>query len=132
MFLSPSFLLQARRYVAVGLGSAATDLCVYALLTRNMGVDPLVANLISRPRGGVCSFVFNKLYTFKRTQVAGTPRELIRFWIIWMLAYAASEGLVWVFHSRLHWGSFITKVCAEAIVCSFVFLTHRYWTFRAR
>ncbi len=130
--MKTSLLLQLRRYVTVGAGSAITDLCVYALLTRGMAMDPLVANLISRPAGGVFSFVCNNLYTFKQTKVSGTPRELVRFGIIWLAAYAASEGLVWVFHNHLHWGPFVTKVCAEGIVCSFVFLAHRYWTFRAR
>jgi putative flippase GtrA len=127
-----SFFVQLRRYVTVGIGSAITDLCVYAWLTRSMGYDPLVANLISRPMGGVFSFVCNKLYTFSRKQVTGTHRELVRFWVIWIAAYAASEGLVWVFHNRLHLSPIPTKVCAEGIVCGFVFLTHRYWTFRAR
>jgi putative flippase GtrA len=127
-----SLFIQLRRYATVGVGSAATDLCIYAWLTRAMDFDPLVANLISRPMGGIFSFVCNKLYTFNRKQVAGTPRELVRFWVIWITAYVASEILVWVFHNRLHWSPLPSKVCTEGIICGFVFLTHRYWTFRER
>ena len=121
---------QLRRYTTVGVGSAITDLSVYALLTRVSGVDPLIANLISRPLGGLFSFVCNKLWTFEKRQFGGTHRELLRFWTIWLGAYAASEALVWLFHSHFQLGAFPTKLCAEAPVCMVVFLTHRYWTFR--
>ena len=123
---------QLRRYTAVGLGSTVTDLSAYALLARVAGFDPLIANLISRPLGGLFSFVGNKVWTFERRQVGGTNRELVRFWTIWFGAYAASEALVWLFHHHFHYGPFLTKLCAEAPVCVVVFLTHRYWTFHRR
>lgn len=127
-----ALLTQIRRFVTVGAGSVLTDFCVYGFLTRGLDINPLVANLISRPLGGLFSFVCNKLWTFQRQRVAGTSRELFRFWVIWVLAYAASEGLVWVFYGGFRMGAFAAKFCAEALLCVAVFLTHRYWTFRGR
>lgn len=123
-------LTQLRRYLTVGVGSAMTDFCLYGLLIRFAGLSPLTANLISRPAGGLFSFAGNKLWTFERGQRAGTGTQFLRFWMTWLGAYAISELSVWFLSNRLGTGPFLAKVGAEAIACSGVFLTHRFWTFR--
>ena len=143
---------QIKKYATVGLGSAITDFTIYGLLIYFMGLPPEVANLISRPCGGVVSFTGNKIWTFERKQLAGTRREFTRFWIVWLVSYALSELLVWVFHMHFmrhpalphalsgflyHLGHFqadmiqvLPKICAESLVCIGLFLSHRFWTFR--
>lgn len=123
-------ITQLRRYLTVGIGSAITDFCIYGLLIRFAGCTPMIANLISRPAGGLFSFTGNKLWTFERTQRAGTLTQFLRFWTTWIGAYAISELSVWFFSHRLGAGPVLTKVGAEAIACSGVFLFHRLWTFQ--
>lgn len=125
-------IAQIRRYLTVGLGAAITDFGLYGLLIRFGGLPPLLANLTSRPVGGLVSFAGNKLWTFERGQLSGTAAQFIRFWVTWAGAYATSEALVWFFSRRMGLGPFTAKICAEAIACSGVFLVHRYWTFRNR
>lgn len=125
-------ITQLRRYLTVGIGAAITDFCLYGVLIRFGGLSPLIANLISRPAGGLVSFTGNKVWTFQRNQLSGTASQFARFWILWIGAYAASEALVWVLNRRLEWGPLMTKAGAEAIVCSGVFLAHRFWTFSDR
>lgn len=148
-----SLLSQIKRYLTVGLGSALTDFSVYGLLLHFAGWPPEVANLISRPCGGLFSFAGNKLWTFKRRQLEGTHRELARFWTVWLVSYLVSEVLVWLFHIhfRNHPGlpdslsnavhhlvglrpdlvTALPKLCAECLVGLGLFLSHRFWTFRA-
>jgi putative flippase GtrA len=125
-----TLLKHARRYLIVGAGSAATDLTTYAVLAQGFGVHPLVANLISRPLGGLFSFTFNKLWTFEKRELAGTHRQFARYWIVWFTAYALSEGLVWLFFDTLHFGKFTSKICAEGLVGIFNFFCLRHWAFR--
>lgn len=147
-----SWLPQIKRYLTVGLGSAATDMTIYGLLLLYANLPPELANLISRPCGGLFSFTGNKLWTFERRHIAGTAREFSRFWVVWLVSYALSELLVWLFHLhfiRHHaipdWISTVIrhmtgvqivmvkvlpKLCAEGAVCIGLFLTHRFWTFR--
>ena len=147
-----SLLLQIKKYAVVGIGSAITDFTIYGLLTGWGGFSPEVANLISRPCGGVFSFTFNKLWTFDRRQLAGTRRQFVRFWVVWLVSYVLSELLVWAFHHhfRTHAGfpdtvetalvqltgiritmmTVLPKLCAEGLIGIGLFLSHRFWTFR--
>ena len=145
-----SLIAQIKRYVTVGAGSAITDFTIYGLLLHFLGLPPEGANLISRPCGGIFSFLGNKLWTFNRKQLAGTRREFTRFWIVWLVSYALSELLVWGFHLHfirhhglpgalsgfiLHVTSFhvnmievLPKICAECLVWFGLFLSDRFWT----
>lgn len=125
-------LVQLRRYLTVGVAAALTDFCLYGILTRFGSIAPVIANLISRPVGGLVSFAGNKLWTFERRSLAGTPTQLLRFALTWLAAYGVSEALVWFFHNRIGLGPLLAKLCAEAIACGGIFLTHRFWTFRTR
>lgn len=124
--------LQIRRYLTVGLAAALTDFCLYGILVRFGPVSPVVANLVSRPVGGLVSFLGNKMWTFERRSLAGSRTQALRFLLTWVCAYAASESLVWFFHNQLGFPPLAAKLSAEAVACSGVFLTHRLWTFAAR
>lgn len=147
-----SLLTQIKKYLTIGAGSAITDFSIYGLLLHFAGLPPEVANLISRPCGGVVSFTGNKLWTFNRRQLQGTRREFVRFWIVWLVSYLVSEILVWLFHLHFmrhpalphsltgligHMTGFhpdmvavLPKFCAECLVGIGLFLSHRFWTFR--
>lgn len=147
-----TWIKQIKKYVTVGAGSAITDFTIYGLLIHFAGLSPEATNLISRPCGGLFSFTGNKLWTFERRQMEGTRREFVRFWIVWAVSYVLSELLVWQFHIqfvrhsafplalsdaighltglRLDMIQVLPKICAEGIVCTGLFLSHRFWTFR--
>ncbi len=126
----PALLRSARRYLLVGAGSAVTDLSIYAALIRIAGWDPLLANLVSRPCGGLFSFVMNKTWTFGRREMRGTGRQGLRFLCVWIGAYALSEGLVALFTRGGGFSPMVAKVAAEAVAGTCIFLSHRLWTFR--
>ena len=147
-----SLFRQIKKYLTVGLGSAITDFMIYGLVLRYATLPPELANLISRPCGGLFSFTGNKLWTFEKRKLAGTGREFTRFWLVWLVSYALSELLVWLFHlyfirhdtlpngisslifhsTGLHVAmeGVLPKICAECLVGVGLFLTHRFWTFR--
>lgn len=125
-----SLLQTLRRYLTVGVGSAITDLGLYALLTHGAGMDPVFANLISRPCGGLFSFTVNKLWTFNRRELRGTSSEFLRFCLVWLAAYTLSESLIWLFTRQCHWGPLHAKIPAEVVTGIFSFICLRFWTFR--
>ena len=120
-----------RRYLTVGVGSAVTDLTMLTILTHFAHWPAWMANLVSRPCGGLFSFIFNKVWTFGRREIRGTGAQLGRFWAAWLIAYALSELLVWAFSRFAEWGALPSKIAAEGIVNVANFLVLRHWTFRA-
>jgi putative flippase GtrA len=123
-------LRDAFRFGLAGLGAAAADLGIYALLLHAAGWHPLAANLASRPCGGLVSFTANKLWTFRaRRQRAGTHVQFGRFWLVWLAAYVLSELALALWLLALPRERFACKLLAEATVSAFSFLAHRHWTF---
>ncbi|MGQ9661709.1 MAG: GtrA family protein [Kiritimatiellia bacterium] len=121
---------ELRRFVLTGIGSAITDFTVYALLTRVASLHPLIANMISRPLGGLFSFFFNKYWTF---QNRGTARGIVqfgRFGIIWLVNLALSELLVGLFHEVVGFGPLQSKIATELILATVTFCCLKLWTFR--
>ena len=146
------WFIQIKKYATVGIGSAITDLALYGALIHFANFSPEVANLISRPCGGLFSFTFNKIWTFDRKQLTGTHRQLVRFGVVWIAAFCLSMLFVWLFHHyfiqnqslplaltnmiqhltgwNIHMAVVLPKLCAEGLVCIGLFLSHRFWTFR--
>lgn len=125
-----SLLRHIRRYMTVGVGSTLTDFTVYVLVTRYGGWSAVAGNLISRPCGGLFSFLVNKLWTFERREVRGTVLQMNRFWLVWLAAYGTTSALVLVLSRSMGWGALACKVTAEVIVGPLVFAAMRHWTFR--
>lgn len=125
-----AFLRHVRRYASVGVLSTATDFTVLVLLTRHGQWTPYAANLVSRPSGGLVSFVLNKLWTFERREVRGTGQQAVRYVVVWLSAYVASSVLVWVFSRHCGLTALLSKIAAEIVVCPTVFLIMRHWTFK--
>jgi putative flippase GtrA len=120
---------QVQRFVTTGLAAAATDLGLYALLTSAPDIHPLAANLVSRPVGGLVSFLGNKHYTFRGNQRCRTHVQFIRFWAVWFLSFAISETLVGLLHGPAGLSPMPAKVLAEGCAACVTFLCHKYWTF---
>ncbi len=118
-------------YLFVGLLSFATDFTIYSLLVGyGGGIHPLVANCISRPLGGFVRFVANKYWTFENRSQKPTSTQFVRFWCVFLLSLAMSEGLIWLFHDVLDSGPRTSKLIAEAVCVVFNYLCLRLWTFR--
>lgn len=121
---------EAFRYVLSGCGAAGADLSTYSLLTGACGLAPEVANLVSRPVGGIVSFLLHKHFTFGNRGRAATHVQFGRFGMVWLSTFAISQGLVVVFHRAVRFGPLLTKITAEGGAGVFSFLCQRSWTFR--
>ncbi|MBN2562810.1 MAG: GtrA family protein [Phycisphaerae bacterium] len=120
------------RFVATGAGAATVDLGLYTLLIRVAGLHPLVANLISRPAGGLFSFTVNKLWTFADHDRSRWHIQFAQYVMLWLTWYALSEGLLGLFHSLLGLHALLAKPLAEGIVALLNFVMLRHWVFRER
>jgi putative flippase GtrA len=119
------------KYAIVGSAAALADFAVYALLAKGLHVHPPLANLASRPLGGVVGFTLNRIWTFRgQWQNGSIGVQIARFWTVWGVNFSISECLVWTLHDFIGLGPILTKICAEGVVTTFGYLAMRYWTFR--
>lgn len=121
---------QTLRFVTVGAIAGGTDLAVNALLTEVFGFDPLHANPISRPLGGLVSFTLNKFWTFENRDLSTTHHQFLRYALIWMVSFTGSQCLVGFFSRVMDLAAVPTKLAAEGTVGIFSFLSQKLWAFR--
>ena len=122
--MAPAFV----RYLVAGLGSFVTDFSVFTLLAVPAGVDPLIAHLVSRPLGGLTCFYLNRTWTFRSS--GPVPIQMARFWCVFGVSLALTEGLLALFCKGIGLPPVPGKALAEGIALTLNFLALKHWTFR--
>lgn len=118
-------------YSICGIGAVAADYAAFGLLNRGAGWGAVAAQLVSRPTGGVVSFLANRFWTFRHRQGAALPIQFARYAAVWIVAYALSVAAIWGYLRILPGWPFAAKVLADGTVMIVTFLANRHWTFRA-
>jgi putative flippase GtrA len=122
-------LKQVSRFSVTGAGAFCADFVVYSVLAKAAGMHPLLANLFSRPIGGLFGFLVNRHWTFENQGKAALRVQFVRYWIVWAASTLASEVLVGLFHEGLHLGPLTTKILAECVIGAVNFFCHKFWIF---
>ena len=127
----PTWTTELVRYALCGVLAAATDFGAYALLVHAAGVPPLVANLVSRPLGGVVRFLGNRQWTFRaRARDGLIGSQARRYIVVWLVTYGLSEFFLWVHQFWLADWPVVAKGLAEGCAALVSFAINRHWTFR--
>jgi len=119
---------QLLRYGAVGvintgLGYAVIFACMYLL-----GLGAVASNVAGYAVGLIVSYSLNRTFTFRST---GARRaEMVRFLVIFLLAYLANLGvLVALVHTfKLHEG--LAQVVSGVVYFGLSYLLNKYYVFR--
>ncbi len=118
------------RFAVCGLGAATADLGTYVLLGA-AGIHPLAAHLVSRPLGGVVSFLGNRFWTFRSQHpAAGWTVQVRRYATIWLGAYLLTELLIYLLLRLVPGRPVAAKLVAEGVAGLANFALQRAWTFR--
>ncbi len=124
------------RYALCGVIAVAVDYGVFGVLTRALDWGAVAAQSVSRPCGGVVSFILNRLWTFRGRGSAAAHVQAVRFAIVWVAMYGWSLLLVWLFERLLldagmapliaRW---LAKLGGDGIAAVTGFTANRLWTF---
>jgi putative flippase GtrA len=118
------------RYLLAGVASFTVDFSLYTLLATALGADPLLANAISRPVGGLTCFFINRSWTFNAAGRNPFPLQILRFWCVFGASLLLTEGLIALFCKGWGLSAVPGKALAETIAVGFNFMALKYWTFR--
>ena len=124
-----AWLADAVRYALSGMGATATDFSLYSVLHYLAQWTPPAANLVSRPAGGIVSFLLHRSFTFQNRGTAPVPVQVVRFVSIWIASFCISQSLVWLGYRLTGGDALVIKLFAEGSAVIFSFISHRCWTF---
>jgi len=122
---------QFARFVIVGALNTGVDAGLYILLTRFVGLQPLVASMFSFLAGSVNSFFLNKRWTFGHP---ATTFEALRQYGKFVMVSTVVMGLHQLSLATLHYGLGLSDLIAKGwgIAAGVVagFLLNKLWVFK--
>lgn len=112
----------------VGVLGLVVDLGLFYLMNRMLGVNYVLANIVSSSLAIVHNFIWNSYFTFKVTDKK--LRRFLSFYLIALIGMAVSTGLLALFIDGLNFDSMIAKLIAVFIVAILQFFFNKKLTFR--
>ncbi|MBI4426498.1 MAG: GtrA family protein [Candidatus Kerfeldbacteria bacterium] len=119
------------KFSIVGVVNTLTSSAVYLLMTRPVGLDPLVGNAIAFAVAVTVSFTLNKLWTF-RDRSPDYHRQYALFFVISGVGFVSSETIIFVLHKLLGLHDLAAFAAAVITVMFWNFSANRAWTFADR
>ncbi|HIZ16323.1 MAG TPA: GtrA family protein [Firmicutes bacterium] len=114
-------------YGIIGGISSGLDFCVYVILT-HIGINELIANLISVNIGIACSFIFNSIITFKMTDKK--LKRGIKFFLVGYCGLGLSTLILFIGTKVFYINEIVVKLISIFIVALFQFILNKLITFR--
>lgn len=115
-------------YTVIGGSGVLLDLVLFVVLFNAVGTDEQAANLISTSAGITNNFVWNSLFTFRRTD-----RPLVRFgrfYLVGMSGLALTAALLWLLSDVLGVDANLIKCASLPLVLALQFWLNKRWSFR--
>ena len=118
-------LIQIFKFIIVGGIATLLDWIIYYILYRFIGINPLIANIISFSISMIYNFYASCKYVFNVTKSKTKYRLFIEFIVFSLLGLGINELLIFVFYTNLSWNAMLVKILATAIVMVFNFVTRK-------
>ena len=118
-------LIQIFKFIIVGGIATLLDWIIYYILYRFIGINPLIANIISFSISMIYNFYASCKYVFNVTKSKTKYRLFIEFIVFSLIGLGINEFLIFVFYTNLSWNAMLVKILATAIVMVFNFVTRK-------
>ncbi|MEJ8847068.1 GtrA family protein [Variovorax rhizosphaerae] len=118
---------QLMRFAAVGVLNTAVGYAVIFGCMYLLGLSAVVSNVLGFAVGLVISYVMNRRFTFR--SVASAPREMLRFVLIFLLAYFCNLGVLLLLIKSVGMHEGIAQVPAGIVYFGISFILNKYYVF---
>ena len=125
---SSGVVAEAIRYGLIGVVNTLLTLAIIFALIYWLDAQPLLANAVGYVIGFCCSYVFNRLWTFRSQAPVG--RSIGRYFIAALVAYGLNALVI---HFGIYWAG-VSKYWIQAVgavvYTASLFVLSRAWVFR--
>jgi putative flippase GtrA len=116
------------KFAIIGVSNTVLDFIIFSGL-HWLGLNYLVANVISFSTAVLNSYYWNRRWTF-RSQNTNWRAEMVKFIAVSIIGLVGNEAILWTLVSRGSWTPVMGKIAATAVVLIWNFIANRLWTFR--
>lgn len=125
---SSGVVVEAIRYGLIGVVNTLLTLAIIFALIYWLDAQPLLANAVGYAIGFCCSYVFNRLWTFRSQAPVG--RSIGRYVVAALVAYGLNALVI---HFGIYWAG-VSKYWIQAVgavvYTASLFVLSRAWVFR--
>ena len=116
-------LVQIFKFIIVGGIATIIDWIIYYICYHFIGIEPLIANIISFTISVIYNFWASIKYVF---DVKGdNKKNFIIFIVFAVIGLGLNEIIIFLLHNKLLWNAMLVKIIATAIVMVFNFVTRK-------
>ena len=127
MSRSHQFVRQAVTYICFGAIASSIDITIFSFLIFALGLDELIANIVSTSVGLSTSFALNRWKTFNAKD--HVPRRIACFFTVGLIGLCISETIIAILvDSPLD--ALPAKIMALIVAGTFQFLANKFISFR--
>ena len=121
-------LIQAFKFVVVGVANTCVGLGVIYALKWGAGMDDVPANLLGYLVGLCVSFTLNRKWTFRFSGEAGGAA--LRFAFVFLVSYGLNLVSMLALRDMLHVNSYLAHLYSTAPYTLAFFIGSKYYVFR--
>ena len=118
-------LIQIFKFIIVGGIATLLDWAIYYILYRFVGINPLIANIISFAISVTYNYYASCKYVFNVTKSKTKYRLFLEFVAFSLIGLGINELLIFILYTKLSWNAMLVKILATAIVMIFNFVTRK-------
>ena len=116
-------LVQIFKFIIVGGIATIIDWVIYYICYHFIGIEPLLANIISFSISVIYNFWASIKYVFDVK--SNNKRNFIIFIVFAIIGLGLNEIIIFLLHNKLSWNAMLVKIIATAIVMVFNFVTRK-------
>lgn len=120
-----NLFIQIFKFVIVGGIATIIDWAVYYVVYNYIGIDPLIANILSFSISVIYNYSASVKWVFDINENKSKKRMFIEFMIFSIIGLLLTELLLWIGINKLSMNAMLTKIIATAIVMVFNFITRK-------
>lgn len=120
-----NLLVQIFKFVIVGGIATIIDWIVFYIVYNYIGIDPLIANIISFAVAVIYNFIASVKWVFNVNKNKKKNRLFIEFMIFSIIGFLLNELLLFIGINKLLFNVMFVKIIATIIVMVFNFITRK-------
>ncbi len=122
---SVKLLIQIFKFIIVGGTATVLDWILYYILYNYLGINPLIANIISFSTSTVYNYWASTKWVFDVTKDKSRKRLFIEFVLFSVIGLGLTELLLWIGIKVLSMNAMLVKIVATILVMIFNFVTRK-------
>jgi len=129
MHVDPQLISKFIMFSIVGASGVIVDFSITWLFKEKIRIHKYIANSLGFVVATVSNYLLNRFWTFYTENAHAKFNEFSKFFFIALIGLAINNAILFLFHEKLKWNFYVSKLVAIGIVSIWNFSFNYLYTF---